>query len=171
MQSKLSLEINVLNRFAESSHQSGNPECIHGAFLIYIIVVPGFIESKFHEFRKLISLQTEMFRNNLVSNDFGLILKDEEFFVWFSFCSDTFSSVFLNNVSSECVNWGRLRLIIVSWELSGVSIFPFSTIVVVSDEATELGIESSKVSASFFNSSKSDVRLSLEVLVTIRAIA
>ena len=103
-----SLEINVLNWFAESSHQGRDPKSIHGAFLVDIIVVPSFIKSKFHEFGKFLTLQTEVLFNNLVSYEFGLILKNKEFFVWLAFGSNTFGGIFLDDVSGEGIDWGLI---------------------------------------------------------------
>ena len=163
-----SLKINVLNWFTESSHQGRDPKSVHGAFLIYIIVVPGFIKSKFHEFWKFFFFQTEVLLNNLVSNEFSLILKNEEFFVWLSLSCDTFSSIFFDDISGESIDWGWICFIIVSWKLSGVCIFPFSTVVIVSGKSTQLSIKSCEVSACFFNLSKSDIRLGLEILVAVR---
>ena len=164
-----SLKINVLNWFAESSHQSGNPKGIHCSFLVYIVVVPCLIKSKFHEFWKFIALESKMLLNNLVSNDLSLILKNKEFFIWFSFSSNTFSCILFNHHSSECINCNIIARIIVSWEFSCISFFPFSTIVIVADKSGKTCVKTSKVTACFFNSSKSNIWLVLNILViTIR---
>jgi hypothetical protein len=132
-------------------------------------VVPGFWPSKFHEFFKFLSFQTEVLLDNLVSNDLSLSFKNKELFVWLSLSSDSFSSIFFHYISGESIDWGLLCIFIVSWKLSSIGIFPFSTVVIVSNESTQLSIKSCKVSACFFNFSKSDIRLGLDVIVTFAA--
>jgi hypothetical protein len=132
-------------------------------------VIPGWVETILDEFSILFSFQTKVCLNNLLSNFSSLILKNEELMVWKSFSGHTFCSVFLHNLSGKSVDCNSITFIKVSWDLSGVSIFPFSTVVVVSWEPIKMSIEACKFSAGFFNFSLSDVRLSLNVLVTVRA--
>lgn len=100
-----SLKVNVLLRFAESPHERRGPVGFHNSFVVYIVVVPGFLESVLQESIKLISLLCEVRSDDLSGKLFSLIFCNEKLFAGQSLLSDSFSGIGLNNVGGEGVDW------------------------------------------------------------------
>ena len=98
-----------------------------------------------HKIILLNSLHAQVGLNHFLSKLFGLILRDEELAVWLAAIGYTLGGVLLQNVLCEKVNVVIILRIKVFWDLSLVSVLPLAFIVIISDEAVEVGLESFEI--------------------------
>ena len=115
-------------------------------------MLPGLFKLFVHKFLQLISFESKMSLNNFLCQFLSLSFKDEKSAIRFSFFCDSLSCVILDNISSECVNWVIITAIEVFRQNSFVSVFPLSSIVIVSYKTMETGFKASEVFLGFFNS-------------------
>ena len=98
-----------------------------------------------HKIILLNSLHAQVGLNHFLSKLFGLILRDEELAVWLSAIGHTLGGELLQNVLREKVNVVIVLRIKVFWDLSLVSVLPLAFIVIISDEAVEICLESFEI--------------------------
>ena len=114
-------------------------------------MLPRLSEMFLHKIIFLNSLHAQVGLNHFLSKLFGLILRNEELAVWLSAIGHTLCGELFQNILCEKINMVIIFRIEVFWDLSLVSVLPLAVIVIISDEAVEVGLESFKVRLGFLN--------------------
>lgn len=132
-----SLKHDVLLLFAEAPHERRGPVRFHNSLSVDIVVVPSLIESVLQEVVDFFALLSEVGLDDLTGELFGLVSGDEELSAWKSFLGHSLSSVVLDHIGSEGVDWMSVIAVQMARQGSVVGVFPHATVLVVSNETME----------------------------------